>query len=117
MAGVLYAVILAAVAVAGSAWILVALGASLVFCVANPLACALRQAWWRETLVSGVLFLGTLFLYSILDGMGAIRLREDSMVFAAPVIFYFVAVPVSGVIRLIRWRRAAARPGPASPAV
>lgn len=106
MVTALYAVILAAVAFAGDVWLLVALGVSLVFAVLNPLACAFRSAWWLETIVSGAFFLGTLMLYQALHDMGALRLREDAMVFLAPVLLYLVAVPVSGIVRAARWKRA-----------
>lgn len=106
MVAALYAVIIAGVAFAGDLWLLVALGASLAFAVLNPLGCAFRGAWWLETIVSGAFFLGTLLLYDLLNQMGAVRLREDAMVFLAPVLLYLVAVPVSGIIRATRWKRA-----------
>lgn len=91
-------------AVAGeSAWP-VSLAGLCLFSVASPLAGGLGHQWWRDTVVSLVAWVVIFVIAGQLPAMNA--LREGAMVFMLPMLIYPVALLVSGVIRLVRWRRA-----------
>ena len=78
-----------------------------VYSVAAPLACTLGTHWWIKTVLTGVAWVAIFFTLDVLPGIKAIR--ELAMVYLLPVMIYPLAVGVSGLIRLTRWRDARAR--------
>jgi len=101
---VLYVVALLSASVGGEAGALAATGLMTVFAVVNPLTCALGTAWWVQTVASSALFA---LLFAALGATpGVAALREGAMVFLLPLVVYAAAVPVGGLLRLSRARRA-----------
>jgi hypothetical protein len=105
----LYAIILGAAVLAGTGWLAWAFVASLLFAVVAPITCALRDAWWAETTLCAVCLFATVPLYSVLEAVGLIRLREDAMGLLGPLLVYAMCVPISGLIRYARVRLAGGR--------
>lgn len=97
----LYAVSIAGIVLAGRNWILVAFLASMAFAVVNPMVCAFGDRWWRDTVESGIGFVGTFVMYAVLAEADVISLREDAMGLLGPAMLYAAAVPTSGVLRLL----------------
>jgi hypothetical protein len=73
-----------------------------LFSVVSPLTCALGSHWWRDTLISIAAWIG---IFMVLGMLPAITiLREGATVFLLPMMVYPVAVLISGLVRLARWR-------------
>ena len=102
----LYAATLSAAVLAGRNWIAFVFLAAAAFAVINPILCAFGQAWWRDTLLSAVGFVGTFVMVGALAEAGIIPMREDAMGMLGPMMIYFGAVPTSGLVRLLlrTWR-------------
>jgi hypothetical protein len=74
-----------------------------VFAIANPIALASGPRWlWRAALsvVCFVLLLGLLAGTS--EALSGRRFGDDAMVLLAPVMLYMLALPASGLFRLVR---------------
>ena len=90
----------------GAGWPL-SIAAMTLYSIAAPLACALGTQWWLKTLLTGAAWVAIFFAVGEMPGLKAIK--ELAMVFLLPMMVYPLAVGVSGLIRLARWREARTR--------
>jgi hypothetical protein len=81
----------------------VSLLALCAFSVAGPLVCALGENWWLHTFLTG--FAWVVIFVAVGETPGLKVLREGAMVYLLPMMIYPVAVGVSGLIRVARWRK------------
>ena len=86
----------------GAGWP-VSLLALCLFSVAGPLTSALGENWWLHTFLTGLAWVVTFVAVGETPGVKAVR--ELAMVYLLPMMIYPVAVGVSGIIRMTRWRK------------
>lgn len=104
-----------ALALAGVAYIVLPEGARWLgifvaftgYALGDPLINAFNPHWWINTLLSLLGFIG---LFVVAGLIGEIdEAGETGMLFMAPLMAYPFAIGISGLIRLVRWRRLASQ--------
>lgn len=107
---VLYVLTLGAATFGGEPGALAAMGLMTVFAVANPLAAGLGTGWWAATFISAA---GFGLLFALVGATPAVKaMREGATVFVLPAMVYLAAAPLSGLVRVWRWRAARVRSAP-----
>jgi hypothetical protein len=80
----------------------IALAALSLFSVADPLLNVFRRSWWMGALVSAGTWMA-LFITFAATANAIEPMREGAMVFLLPMMIFAGALPLSGIVRLIRW--------------